>query len=361
MASIKKYKTAKGTAWRVQYRSPDGKSRTKQGFDTKAHAEAWAAKNTVSINSGQWVDAARTRTTVGAVWPAWIASQTHLAPSSHKALTTSWRVHVEPRFGHVPLAALTPSDIQAWVVELSSRRSASIVQRAFHLLRSLVHTALRDRVILHDPTTGVRLPTKRPSKMVTLTAQQVLALADASKRYSSLILFLGFTGARWGEATALTVGDIDFARGRALISKSVSGDTKTGVSRSIAVPAHVLAAMKPDVKDKLPGALVWSRDGVRPVPTPSRRSWWHSAVDRCREADGTFPDVTPHDLRHAAASIMISAGASVMVVQRQLGHAGAKMTLDRYAHLFDHDLDQVSAAVGNAVGATPGQVVKYPR
>lgn len=35
MASIKPYKTAKGRAWRVQYRSPDGKNRTKQGFRTK--------------------------------------------------------------------------------------------------------------------------------------------------------------------------------------------------------------------------------------------------------------------------------------------------------------------------------------
>lgn len=32
MASIKRYKTARGTAWRVQYRSPDGRSHTKQGF-----------------------------------------------------------------------------------------------------------------------------------------------------------------------------------------------------------------------------------------------------------------------------------------------------------------------------------------
>lgn len=184
---------------------------------------------------------------------------------------------------------------------------------------------------------------------MTLTAQQVITLADTSKRYKSLILFLGFTGARWGEATALTVGDIDVTRGRAMISKSVSGSTKSGVSRSIAVPAHVLEAMRPDMKDKLPGALVWTRDGARPVPTPSRRSWWHSAVDRCRSVDESFPEVTPHDLRHAAASIMISAGASVMVVQRQLGHASAKMTLDRYSHLFDSDLDAVSAAVSNVV------------
>ncbi|WP_390884962.1 Arm DNA-binding domain-containing protein [Corynebacterium rouxii] len=44
MASIKKCTTAKGTAWRVQYRSPDGRSHTKQGFRTKTEAQRWADK-----------------------------------------------------------------------------------------------------------------------------------------------------------------------------------------------------------------------------------------------------------------------------------------------------------------------------
>lgn len=39
MASIKRYITAHGHAWRVQYRDPQGKGRTKQGFRTKAEAE----------------------------------------------------------------------------------------------------------------------------------------------------------------------------------------------------------------------------------------------------------------------------------------------------------------------------------
>ena len=54
----------------------------------------------------------------------------------------------------------------------------------------------------------------------------------------------------------------------------------------------------------------------------------------------TLTDVT-HDLRHAAASMMISAGANALVVQRQLGHSSAKMTLDKYSHLFDSDLDDI--------------------
>ena len=350
MASIRKYKTAKGTAWRVQYRSPDGKSRTKQGFKSKDAASAWADRNAVSVREGEWIDPARTRTRVAELWEPWIAAQTHLAESSKKALTSSWRTHVNPRWGNSPVGSIHASEIEVWVGELTQRRSAAVVQRAFHLLRSLIHVAIRDQMIRNDPTSGVRLPSKKQTKVETISAAQVITLARTSKRYGSLILFLGFTGARWGEATALTVGDVDLKRGRALINKSVGGETKTRQTRSIAVPSHVLEAMMPDLRDKLPGALIWSRDGAVPVPTPSRRSWWHSAVDRCRASDPDFLDITPHDLRHTAASILISAGASVMVVQRQLGHASAKMTLDRYAHLFDADLDAVNSAMSDAVG-----------
>ena len=49
--------------------------------------------------------------------------------------------------------------------------------------------------------------------------------------------------------------------------------------------------------------------------------------------------LTPHELRHTAASLAVSAGANVKAVQRMLGHASAAMTLDVYAGLFDDDLD----------------------
>ena len=345
MASIKKYQTAKGHLWRVQYRSPDGKSRTKRGFETKAKAQAWADKNAVSIHDQSWIDPNAGKATLSQLWSQWRPHQTHLAPSSAKALDASWRTHVKPAFGDMAIGSLTAARLQEWVTELGGKRSASITHRAFGVVRSLVHLAMRDMLIRHDPTASVRLPARKPPKQVALTAQQVRALSKASKRYKSLILFLGFTGARWGEATALTVGDVDVRRGRAIINKSVGGETKTRTTRTIAVPKLVLDAMKPDLKNKLPGALVWSQVGGAPVSTPSRRSWWHSAVDKCVAEDSSFPNVTPHDLRHAAASIMISGGASVLVVQRQLGHSSAKMTLDRYSHLFDADLDVIADVV----------------
>jgi len=52
--------------------------------------------------------------------------------------------------------------------------------------------------------------------------------------------------------------------------------------------------------------------------------------------------LTPHELRHTAASLSVSAGANVKAVQRMLGHASAAMTLDVYSGLFDDDLDGVA-------------------
>ncbi len=52
-----------------------------------------------------------------------------------------------------------------------------------------------------------------------------------------------------------------------------------------------------------------------------------------------------HDLRGTAASLMISSGANIKAVQRQLGHASAAMTLDLYGHLYEDDLDALSEAL----------------
>jgi hypothetical protein len=58
--------------------------------------------------------------------------------------------------------------------------------------------------------------------------------------------------------------------------------------------------------------------------------------------------VTPHALRHTAASLAIAAGANVKVVQTMLGHKSATMTLDLYGHLFGDQLDQVADAMDAA-------------
>ena len=55
-----------------------------------------------------------------------------------------------------------------------------------------------------------------------------------------------------------------------------------------------------------------------------------------------MPGLTPHELRHTAASLAIAAGGNYKVIQSMLGHGSAAMTLDLYGHLFGDDLDTVA-------------------
>jgi hypothetical protein len=65
-------------------------------------------------------------------------------------------------------------------------------------------------------------------------------------------------------------------------------------------------------------------------------------VDQAREIGEAGP--TPHELHPTAASLAISAGATVKAIQRMLGHASAAMTLDRYADVLDDELDAARAS-----------------
>lgn len=68
-----------------------------------------------------------------------------------------------------------------------------------------------------------------------------------------------------------------------------------------------------------------------------RRGWFDAAA-----VTAGVPGLTTHELRHTAASLAVSAGASVLGVRRMLGHDKASTTLDVYSDLFDADLDAVA-------------------
>jgi len=59
----------------------------------------------------------------------------------------------------------------------------------------------------------------------------------------------------------------------------------------------------------------------------------------------SIPRITPHDLRHTAASNSISAGANVLIVANMLGHSDPSITLKRYAHLFNRDQEVLAASI----------------
>jgi integrase len=121
---------------------------------------------------------------------------------------------------------------------------------------------------------------------------------------------------------------------------------KAHKQRTVPLPAFLLPYLAVQCEGKSRDDLLWSGyDGAhlrRPHPTSG---WFAKAV-----AESGVPRTTPHDLRHTAASLAVSAGANVTAVQKMLGHASAAMTLDIYADLFDDDLEAVATALNDARG-----------
>ena len=80
-----------------------------------------------------------------------------------------------------------------------------------------------------------------------------------------------------------------------------------------------------------------------------RVSHWRPRVfNPARDSLKGFPKVTPHDLRHTAASLVVSAGGNVLALARMLGHEDPSVTLNVYADLFDTDLDALAEVLTKA-------------
>jgi hypothetical protein len=119
----------------------------------------------------------------------------------------------------------------------------------------------------------------------------------------------------------------------------------------VAYPDFLDAAVMAACTGKGQEDRLWnSEEGGYLRPGNAASGWFAGAVKRAQAADETFRRVTPHDLRHTAASLAISAGANVKVIQRMLGHKSAKVTLDTYAALFPDDLDNVVGALSRQRG-----------
>ncbi|PRQ10596.1 integrase [Corynebacterium sp. 13CS0277] len=352
MATVTKYESAKGTRYRVQYTGPDGKRRQKRGFIRKIEAQAWADANATSITTGAWIDPQAGRTTVEQVAATWWAGRQHLKPSTLKHDRERLDAGVLPMWGHRQVASIRPSEVQAWVGGMD--KSAATVRHYHSILSQILGVAVSDGLIPANPAKGVNLPRKAKPRHVYLTPAQVELLSDCAGERAPIVWLLATVGLRWGELAGLQVGDVDLERGRIAVRRNAVwlggtvevGTPKTHEEREVAVMLPVLRMLAPLVEGRPARAWLFpGQDGAPMQRVNGTTGWLPHAVRRAQMRDPDFPRVTPHGLRHVAAGLMVSAGANVKVVQRQLGHATASMTLDTYADLFDTDLDGVAASL----------------
>jgi integrase len=122
---------------------------------------------------------------------------------------------------------------------------------------------VRSGRIRSNPAHGLGLPRPRRRDYVFLTHGQLRALADEAGPWRVFAVVLGYTGLRWGEATALRVCDIGLARRRVDIRRAFSdvgghvvlGTPKSRQSRTVPVPRFLARELAAATADK--HAMIW--------------------------------------------------------------------------------------------------------
>jgi integrase len=337
----------------VRWRTPDGKSRSKT-LKREVDAKRFLVSVEHSKDVGTYMDPGRSKIKLGPfARDSWLAAQMHLKPSTRARYENILDHHILPRWGNTPLSHVPHVDVQKWIssIELAPA-SVRYVHRVFSLIMEL---AVRDKRIPSNPATGVRLPKITKAEKRFLSVDELYRLADAAaqypisevgEQYRALILVLGFCGLRWGEVAALKAKRVDLLRRRLSVAESLTevsgrlewGTPKSHQSRSVPIPRSLVPMLTDAMASKAPDDLVFTTWRGKPLRNLNfRRDVFDKAA-----ADAGLEGLTPHELRHTAASLMVSAGANVKAVQRALGHGSAAMTLDVYSGLFDDDLDGVA-------------------
>lgn len=347
MATVSSYETAGGKRWEVRYRTPERRTTRKRGFTSKRQAQDFAATVEVEKMTGSYVAPSAGRITLGEVAEKWMASKVNLSASTRSRYRSALDVHILPALKSTPLADITRERLRRWVAGMAETSSAATVHKNAGVLSQILDQAVEDSRIVSNPATGLDLPRIQHEERHYLTPHQVDMLAKAAEKHSVLVYTLAYCGLRFGEASALTVSDVNLDRGRLRIHRSatvvdgkiVVSSTKSNKGRDVPIPQFLAEMLAEHIKGHPDSDLVFpdSRGGYM-RSNNVRRRWWDRAVKASNVPDG----LTPHSLRHTSASLAISAGASIKAVQRMLGHSSAALTLDRYGHLFDDDLGMVA-------------------
>jgi integrase len=350
----------KVTRWRVRWVDDSGTEHTRV-FERRPDAQAHLDGLTADIQRGAYVDPRKSAETFGSVAEQWFATKGHRKPKTVAGYRSILDILVLPKWGEVPLKQIDYQAYSTWLGGLAvdgSQRgtalSASRITQAHQLVGAVLKYAMRTGKIAKNVALEIKrtedIPQQTERERRYLSHAELLRLARATGRFETLTLVLGYCGLRFGEAAALRrrhVGDRELtirASATHVTGKGiVESTTKTRRARQVPVPGPVWDRLKDELPDD-PNALVFPRQrgGLLPIEEYRR------AFDKgCVEV--SIEGLVPHGLRHTTASLAISAGANVKVVQRMLGHATAAMTLDLYGHLLDDDLFGVAEALGKAI------------
>jgi integrase len=358
-----KHTAKNGTvSWKVRYRDS---SKTFYGPSAKKDAEEFAGL-CASIGPDEAVAYLRKRyaveSGVRAAAPTldeyaarYIETRTGITAGTRHGYERTHALYFGAEIGTIPLDLLTYDHVAKALNDLraSGGRSGTgladkTLANAHGLLSAMLKVAVGDDAvpISANPCDQIKLGTTTSHEQVEMylfdETEFETIVNSAPVHYRPLIIALGGTGMRWGEAEALTVGDVNVDSKTLRINKAAKWNTsksqrevgppKTKKSnRTVTLPDVVVEVLRP----LLDGRPKRDRLFLAPRGGPLRhKSFWSDAwVPACTKAGLVDPRPRPHDIRHAHASWLIAKGIPMPVIQRRLGHESITTTIDLYGHL----------------------------
>ncbi|MFA7266992.1 MAG: site-specific integrase [Candidatus Nanopelagicales bacterium] len=391
MASVRK----RGGNWQVRWRE-DGIARSEtfakhdDAIQFRGHVDAAGQRLPQGYLPGRGFVITDTPTYTLDEW----AKRSIAARASANARTRAdylrdYTNHVSSVLGDQAVAAITPQMCGSWLTDFTEQRSAKTVRNVAGMLATIFNDAVANKLIETNPMHSVgRRTTGSHEEMCFLTRDEfAVLLARIDPEFRPLTLTLVTTGLRWGEATALTVDCVHLeAKPPSLrVTRAWKKDadnqpyvgtpkTERGI-RTISLDADTAAAIAPLIEGKSGNDLVFSTaDGGRiPSQTYYSAQWMPaiSELTRCEDhrgerlgrannyrfdwepcgCPGTMTKrPRPHDLRHTHVSWLIAAGVPIPAIQKRLGHASVRTTIDVYGHLMSELDDAILAAMEGAAG-----------
>ncbi len=276
-----------------------------------------------------------------------------------------------PYFQGATLQNITPMDIQKYLVFLRTEYNgkngvglaAKTVHHHYNLLHLIFAYAERQEMIDRNPINRVEAPRKEKKPINAFTSEQAKSflhlLEGSAADFRCMMLLLLTTGMRRGELCGLQWRDVDFQKGTVSIWRNVSYTPETGIVvgtpktanglRTIPLMPSVLTALnalrQSAAQQEKSEAFIFPRKDDANAPrmpdSITRR------LKRFMEKND-LPDLSPHDLRHSCASLLLASGADVKSVQEILGHADASTTLNFYVK---SDLSQMRSATNKYAAA----------
>ncbi len=238
--------------------------------------------------------------------------------------------------------------------------SEKSVKHHYDILRIIFNYAERMEVIEKNPIKKVDAPktVKRPVEALTQEQAKIFfrAVAGSKLEYRCMMLLLSTAGIRRGECLGLQWQDFDFENNTISISRNVTytkasgtvvAEPKTpcsirtiplmeGVKRPLMLLFQEQRTLNPDCV--MQTAFVFC--GKEGAFSPRDPNTVTRKISHFMKSIG-LPGISPHDLRHTCATLLLDNGADIKSVQEILGHADASTTLNFYVKA---DLRQMKIA-----------------